>query len=201
MLRLNRTLGRASDADPDDVLGVKRALARLRYYDSPMGEFHEFLDAELFEGVEAFQRERELEVDGVMKPGGPTEASLNEALDFRPESASAVPWRREPHGPSDGSKIATGAMDEGPLGSRLLPRRADDRALSWRTMELRPEDAGKSRLVPLSLAGNKQAASPSSPLLPNLLMADATQTKSAAATEERSSAQPPIPQRNPKPSH
>lgn len=194
MLRLNRTLGRASGADPDDVLGVKRALARLRYYDPPTGEFHSYPDADLFEGVEAFQRDRDLTVDGVMKPGGPTEAGLNEALNLRPQPAPVVPWRHQPQRPGE-SGAAVGAPNEGPFGSRLLPKRANDPAPSWRTMELRPGDMSRSYVIPLSAAGADGDASPSpARSSPNLLKTIDVRPPQAG---ERPAPRPPIPHEKP----
>jgi hypothetical protein len=58
-----------------DILWVKQALRDLGRY-NPQRETLPFIDRMLLEAVRAYQRDRGLRVDGLLRPGGPTEACL-----------------------------------------------------------------------------------------------------------------------------
>jgi len=64
-------------AEPEDVLSAKRALMKLGYY-APLEEDDPgpWVDSALFSGIKNFQHDEGLKVDGLMRPGGPTEGSL-----------------------------------------------------------------------------------------------------------------------------
>lgn len=77
---LNRRLSEDSNADPEDVMNVKRALNAAGYYLIPDLGLADFPDKAMFEGIARFQTSRGLTVDRVMKPGGATEQELNTVL-------------------------------------------------------------------------------------------------------------------------
>jgi len=123
MPRLNRPLRRTSDADPDDVLGVKFAFHDLGYYDPPTGEFHPWPDAPLFEAIESFQVDNDLEPDGEMLPGGPTELVLNSL----PAPGSAPAPNAYERAVAEGRVRPEDAIPDSESWSRSVERRAGQR--------------------------------------------------------------------------
>lgn len=92
-LSLRAPFGSNYAVEPDDILDTKRALMALDYYYPVAGtEPGAFVDNDLFAGIKSFQRDHSLKIDGFMRPGGETEAALNEAL------AYALPLRPKPDG-------------------------------------------------------------------------------------------------------
>jgi lysozyme family protein len=70
-----------------DTLKLKLGLERLGYYEPNQRGFLPGADDELWYGLESYQRERGLDVDGVALPNGPTVSALNDDLDqARPAS-------------------------------------------------------------------------------------------------------------------
>lgn len=67
----------------EDVLELKQGLQQLGYYKTPKYGMTGYTDDETFEGVKRFQKDNDLTVDGVLKPGGETESKLNEHLNRR----------------------------------------------------------------------------------------------------------------------
>ena len=67
----------------EDVLELKQNLQQLGYYKTPKYGMTGYTDNETFEGVKRFQKDNNLTVDGVLKPGGETESKLNEHLSRR----------------------------------------------------------------------------------------------------------------------
>ncbi len=95
--RLRSTLGRTSKVNLKDTLETKLVLHRLGYYPEPTSGLDPFPDNQLFDGIEAFQKDHALKVDGLMLAGGPTERTLNRLLatgshrsdiDDRPDTGS-----------------------------------------------------------------------------------------------------------------
>lgn len=75
--RLKRSMATNVSADVQDIVNTKMALNRLGYYRRPSeGYFGDWVDAELFNGIRRFQRDNGLTVDGIMRPGGPTEGTI-----------------------------------------------------------------------------------------------------------------------------
>ena len=68
------------NVDLDDSLRTKTALNRLGYLKAPEFGVTRYPNQQLFDAIEQFQKARGLKVDGVMKPGGPTERRLGEHL-------------------------------------------------------------------------------------------------------------------------
>lgn len=69
-----------ADIEPDDVLSVKKKLKDLGYYQEPAWGITNFTDNQMFDGIRSFQTDNKLQVDGVMKPEGETEAKINERI-------------------------------------------------------------------------------------------------------------------------
>lgn len=81
-LMLRTPLGPDYLAEPEDILDAKRALIDLGYYQPLGGEKPgAWVDNDLFAGIKRFQRDHGLKVDGLMRPGGPTEDAINTALE------------------------------------------------------------------------------------------------------------------------
>jgi peptidoglycan hydrolase-like protein with peptidoglycan-binding domain len=70
---LKNTLGTSYPADPSDVVHTKLRLQSHGYYDEPKYGVTEYPDTPLFEGIRRFQKDNGLQIDGLMRPGGPTE--------------------------------------------------------------------------------------------------------------------------------
>ena len=81
--KLVRPMDEYTNVDPGDIVNAKQALRQLGYYQPPIGnQIGAWVDNNLFDGVRKFQRDNRLKVDGVMKPGGPTEKTINQRLGF-----------------------------------------------------------------------------------------------------------------------
>ncbi|OAN55732.1 peptidoglycan-binding domain-containing protein [Magnetospirillum moscoviense] len=77
--------------DPDDIVNTKQALNSLGYYDVPPERgIDDWTDDAMFKGIRSFQQDRNLKVDGFMRPGGPTEDAMNTQL-------AAAEDRRQPN--------------------------------------------------------------------------------------------------------
>lgn len=67
-----------------DTLKLKLGLERLGYYEPDERGFTPGADDGLWYGLESYQRDRGLDVDGVALPDGPTVSALNDELDQAP---------------------------------------------------------------------------------------------------------------------
>lgn len=81
-LLLRTPLGPDYLAEPEDILDTKQALITLGYY-QPLdgGKPGTWVDNDLFAGIKSFQRDHNLKIDGLVRPGGPTENAINTALE------------------------------------------------------------------------------------------------------------------------
>ena len=61
----------------------------LGYYDDTETGLAPYADDQLFQSVQAFQKDNDLKRDGVMKPGGPTQNKINEKLKESSEEMGA----------------------------------------------------------------------------------------------------------------
>lgn len=77
---IKKPIGSDLNVDFDDTLLTKKALRQLGYYEPQAANLTKFPDEPLFNGIKRFQADHGLRVDGVVKPGGETEATLNLAL-------------------------------------------------------------------------------------------------------------------------
>jgi len=76
--------------EPADILDTKKALMTLGYYQPLDGaQPGAWVDNDLFAGIKEFQRDNGLKVDALVRPGGPTEKALNDALGDAPPNVPA----------------------------------------------------------------------------------------------------------------
>lgn len=86
-LSLRTPLGPDHVVEPEDILDTKKALMALGYYQPLDGaEPGAWVDRDLFAGIKQFQRDNGLKVDALVRPGGPTEKAMNEALEAAPNA-------------------------------------------------------------------------------------------------------------------
>lgn len=122
--KIKQPLGRTYPADGDDVVKTKRALGALGRYKSPIGEITPYTDNALFDGVQAFHKEKGLKVDGLIRPGGETERALNGALrPAKPGLARAGATTRKTFALADG--VGSGGANRG------ADVASTKRALAW----------------------------------------------------------------------
>ncbi|WP_417832427.1 hypothetical protein [Terasakiella sp.] len=77
---IDNTISQSSNIQPDDVLKTKTALSQTGHYQVPDFGLTDIPDMGMIDGLKGFQQDNGLKVDGVMKPGGPTETKLGETL-------------------------------------------------------------------------------------------------------------------------
>jgi hypothetical protein len=88
-ITLNETIGSAYPTDPEDVWNIKSGLSDLGYYEAPEAYgMTPWPDSPMFESIKSFQKDHDLEVDGIMKPEGPTLATMNRKLSQADNSSS-----------------------------------------------------------------------------------------------------------------
>jgi len=76
--KLTRPIAGNTTANAIDIVNAKKALNYLGFYPRPSkGVFADWVDSQVFDGIRRFQSENGLEVDGAMRPGGPTERLIN----------------------------------------------------------------------------------------------------------------------------
>lgn len=80
LFKLKKPIGYGYSLVPEDVLKTKMLLRELGFYKEPKSGITPWPDTPMFEGIETFQKKKKLKIDGLMKPGGPTEKSLNKSL-------------------------------------------------------------------------------------------------------------------------
>jgi len=86
MLRIQQTIRQNSNAIKEqDVINVKQALNETGHYETPDYGLTPYPDRQLFDAIKSFQGDKNLNVDGIMKPDGETIKSLNDDLKETPE--------------------------------------------------------------------------------------------------------------------
>jgi len=80
MFQIKKTIGDDYNVDLEDSLSTKQALERLGYYETPSYGMTPYPDRHMFDSMKAFQKDEGLQVDGLMRPGGPTEARIDQRL-------------------------------------------------------------------------------------------------------------------------
>ncbi|MEQ8667056.1 MAG: hypothetical protein RIC16_15160 [Rhodospirillales bacterium] len=93
-LRLKNPIGKPYNMGPEDTLAAKRILVSLGHMDIPDYGIDEYPDQPMIDAVKSFQRASGLRRDGVMKPGGETEATLNAKMRAVDEETRTVLGRR-----------------------------------------------------------------------------------------------------------
>lgn len=80
MFTLKTTIARNASTDPEDTAAVKFALTGLGYYDDARSGLSPYGDDKLFRAINAFQKDNNLKIDGVIKPDGPTQKTMKKRL-------------------------------------------------------------------------------------------------------------------------
>lgn len=81
MLSLKSPIGTNYRINSNDLMDAKRALNQLGYYEvRPHRGIDDWTDDATFAGIKKFQQDNGLQVDGFMRPGGPTERAINASL-------------------------------------------------------------------------------------------------------------------------
>lgn len=88
---VKNTISQSSNTQPDDVVKTKTALAQTGDYDVPDFGITDIPDRGMIDGLKKFQKKNGLKVDGIMRPGGPTEAKLGETIDTKETAAPSFP--------------------------------------------------------------------------------------------------------------
>ncbi len=88
--RVKRTIGSSYSTEEDDILKTKSALMRTGDYKPPQWGLTGITDDDMFAGLKKFQKREGLAVDGIMKPGGPTERRLNARLRTQGRTATGT---------------------------------------------------------------------------------------------------------------
>jgi hypothetical protein len=78
IFKLNHTIAQNVNAEPKDVMAAKHFLYDMGFYEPPGWGLTPFPDNALIKAIRNFQRANALKVDGVMKPGGTTEATIQQ---------------------------------------------------------------------------------------------------------------------------
>lgn len=89
-LKLKDTLSTSAASKGEDVLAMKSALQDLGEYEEPGYGMTPFPDTPMFDGMKRVQKKNGLSVDGIARPGGPTETTVNASL-ARKEAAKRNP--------------------------------------------------------------------------------------------------------------
>lgn len=79
MFELKSTISKSSRVDEDDVKNTKTVLRDFGLYPKDKS-IEGFTDNEMFDGIKDFQKIAGLKVDGIMRPQGETEESINHVL-------------------------------------------------------------------------------------------------------------------------
>jgi ABC-type glycerol-3-phosphate transport system substrate-binding protein len=80
MIKLNKAVGSSYLVDLNDIKPVKAALHKLGYYNPPKWGITEIPDKAMMDGIKSFQKDNDLQVDGIMRPEGETETALNSRI-------------------------------------------------------------------------------------------------------------------------
>lgn len=74
--KLKQPIGPGYNMDPDDVREIKTALVGTGHYKPPEFGITEIPDNQMLDAIRGYQKDNNLKVDGVMRPGGETENSI-----------------------------------------------------------------------------------------------------------------------------
>ncbi|MCS5596496.1 MAG: peptidoglycan-binding protein [Alphaproteobacteria bacterium] len=114
---LKSNVGNNHTNDPDDIIKTKRHLNKLGYFvEDTEGPF---ITKALENGIIKYQKDNNLKIDGVMKPGGETERSMFEVLAKKPAD---ILWDYKE---DDSVGIGFGGNITGTLPPRKVPNIRD----------------------------------------------------------------------------
>jgi len=95
--KLREPMGTSYSVTPGDIINTKAALSQLGYYRVPEGlGIQPWTDDAMFDGIRAFQKDNGLQVDGYMRPEGPTENAINTSLAESSDDSSQGPGSNMP---------------------------------------------------------------------------------------------------------
>ncbi|CAA7618392.1 hypothetical protein MTBLM5_260020 [Magnetospirillum sp. LM-5] len=115
LFSLKEPMGTDYQVDPDDIVNTKTALNQLGYYPVPPERgIDDWTDDKMFQGIRSFQQDQGLKVDGFMRPGGPTEQTMNVEL-------AAMQDRRQPN-TGRASDVSPNIKDPSTGQVRTVPR-------------------------------------------------------------------------------
>jgi len=111
---LKSSIGNNYDNDGGDIITTKRHLKKLGYFkddsESPI------ITAPLNEGIKQYQKDKQIKIDGIIKPGGETERNIFGDLAGFP---AATLWD---FAEDDSTKIGFGGITSGNLPARKQPK-------------------------------------------------------------------------------
>lgn len=117
--RVKKTIGSSWNVDEEDVVKTKTALKKTGDYKMPEWGVTGYPDQNMFDGLKSFQKREGLQVDGVMKPGGPTEKRLAQKMK-RPSAAGTVAGSKQP-GKTNARGFVEGEWDWRRIGTKPGP--------------------------------------------------------------------------------
>lgn len=89
MFTLTGRVAGNSQTNLEDSAIIKMALTSLGYYDDTETGLAPYGDKQLFQAVKTFQKDNNLQVDGIINPDGPTQKTIKEKLEAIPQAAGA----------------------------------------------------------------------------------------------------------------
>lgn len=101
MVDIKRTVSADSITEPKDIISLKKELSRKGYYKEPDYGITPYADKELFSAIRSYQKDKNLKVDGIVRPDGETINSLN---NNQPDARSPTTWCPKCGGAHGGSK-------------------------------------------------------------------------------------------------
>ncbi len=124
---LKSNVGSNHTNDPHDIVKTKRHLNKLGYFvEDTEGPF---ITKALENGIIKYQKDNNLRIDGVMKPGGETERSMFEVLAKKPAD---ILWDYKE---DDSVGIGFGGNVTGTLPPRKVPKIREDALIQERTQK------------------------------------------------------------------
>lgn len=106
MIKILKTIRQdSSKSRTDDILKVKQALSETGHYELPEYGLTPYPDKAMYKAIREFQKDKDLKVDGIIKPQGETINALNsENSEITEPSKSPTYWCTVCGAPHGGSK-------------------------------------------------------------------------------------------------
>jgi hypothetical protein len=165
--QVNKPVGMSYALDENDVLKTKNALSKLGHYKPLDSGSTPWPDTPMFEGLKAFQKEQGLKVDGLMKPGGPTEKALRKSTQPLGIMPGEWDWMNKTTKPKSPPRRP---LDERPASKPEFPDPLRPLSLSGDPKTSPPQKSGSQPYSPPARPDETQvAAAPAAALLPWLL--------------------------------
>lgn len=165
--QVNKPVGMSYALDENDVLKTKNALSKLGHYKPLDSGSTPWPDTPMFEGLKAFQKEQGLKVDGLMKPGGPTEKALRKSTQPLGIMPGEWDWMNKTTKPKSPPRRP---LDERPASKPEFPDPLRPLSLSGDPKTSPPQKSGSQPYSPPPRHDETQvAAAPAAALLPWLL--------------------------------